>query len=482
MKSKLSKTHRTIVRNTLERWVQTLTAGTPNIEKAKEYLRAGYKNGIGAVRSDRNKNQDVTFHIVKSPAALAIAATVARGRMNKKTAVELCKMLDIDSGFVAALRKDNLAKWNSDSNRWWHANRNEFIRTWLRAIHEEYLPREHNAAETIGLSRRWWAGRAFGDPKALLEISYRCNDTMLVPQTIRSMLYDHYGLVGLEQTSRGWDGRTINQTIQKAELKLREITSQIIWDSNTTLHASNSLRRAIDLNDLLKADDDDNSSVFLGALPKAPDAEILCRILKIDDPEMTWEHEVFHHCTAFVTFQKSCILLADRPTLRLNDENNLHSTTGAAVEWADGAKLWFNDGHQMDEGGKRIVMEPHTLNTTQILQIRNEETRRLAIEKFGWEKFIAEADCPILDQRRNAVDNTIEMLVGPPNAAQAVNGSVSAGPNRMVLFCRSTGRQYFLSVPRNILSCAEAQAWMANANSISAIPYAAAPIRVVGAS
>jgi len=166
--------------------------------------------------------------------------------------------------------------------------------------------------------------------------------------------------------------------------------------------------------------------------------------------------------------------------VQLNDENNLHNTTGPAVAWADGTRLWFNDGHQMDECGKRIVMEPHKLTTSQILQIRNEETRRLAIERFGWEKFIAEADCPVLDQRRNDVDNTIEMLVGPPR--QTNDSSAMIGPNRMVLFCRSTGRQYFLSVPRDVTSCAEAQAWMANSGSSPALSYAASPIRVVGAS
>lgn len=479
MKSKISKANRTIVRNTLERWVQTLTEGTPNIEKAKEYLRAGYKNGIGAVRYDRNKQQDVTFHVVKSPAALAIATTVARGRMNKKTAAELCKTLDIDGEFLSALRRDNLAKWNSDTNKWWHANKNEFIRTWLRAIHEEYLPREHTAAGTTGLRRRWWRGRTFNQSNAV-ELAYRSNDTTLVMPIIRSMMYDHYGINGVNETSRSWDGRTINSVRQKAEIELSKVANQVIWDSNTTLHSSNSLRRAIDINDLLQTPEEDNGSVFLGTIPKAVDAEILCRILKIDDPEMTWEHEVFHHCTGFVTFQKSCILLAARPTVCLNDENNLHNAEGPAVSWADGTRLWFNDGHQLDECGKRIVMEPHKLNTAQILQIRNEETRRLAIEKYGWEKFIAEADCPVLDQRRNDVDNTIEMLVGPPR--QTNDSTANFGPNRMVLFCRSTGRQYFLSVPRNIASCAEAQEWMANSGSTPSLPYAASPIRVVGAS
>lgn len=459
--------------------MHTLTEGTPNIEKAKECLLAGYKNGIGAERSDRNKHEDIAFHVVRSPAALVVATTVVRGRMSKKYATELCAMLGIDAGFLQALRRDTLCKWNSDTNKWWHANKNEFIRTWLRAIHEEYLPREREAAGTVGVSRRWWRARARIENNAMA-MAYRANDSTLIIPTIRSLLYDHYGLDGVTETSSGWSGRTLTTTTQRADIKLRDLTERAVWESNPTLHASNSLRRAVEINDLQQTGNEDNgNTVFLGMVPKAPDAEILCQILKINSPEMTWEHEVFHHCTAFVTFQKSCILLAERPALRLNDENNLHNTIGPAVEWSDGARLWFNDGHQMDECGKRIVMEPHKLNTTQILQMRNEETRRLAIEGFGWEKFIAEADCPVLDQRRNDVDNTVEMLVGPPRQA---SDQAFSGPNRIVLFCRSTGRQYFLSVPRDISSCAEAQTWMANSGSSLTLSYAASPIRVVGAS
>jgi hypothetical protein len=135
----------------------------------------------------------------------------------------------------------------------------------------------------------------------------------------------------------------------------------------------------------------------------------------------------------------------------------------------------------MNEGGKFIVAEPEKLSTEHILRISNEETRRLAIEKFGWDQFIAEANCPMLDSRTNDIDNTIEMLMGPP-PADTDNGRWRNRQNRMVLFCRSTGRRYFLGVPADVTSCESAQSWMADSGTHERLEYASKPMRLLGAS
>ena len=482
--TKISKTQRAVVRNTLERWVQTLTEGQPNVEKAKNCLQAAYATGIGSYRADRYKKMDVTFHVVNSPLAFMIAMSVARGRMGKRYAEQLCRELDIDRNFLSRIRKDSLAQWNPERSRWNSGLNNEFTRTWLRAIREEYLSSEQLAATVNGLQRRWWRTRNTNNNQ--MQMGYRTNNLSMATDISRSMLNDTIGLETVTRTSQSWDGRPMSLTTPKAEIKQTEIVNQTIWTSGPTLGAIGEICRAIDINELLRPSDEaltDGGTVFLGTETKSIDAEILCKILKLDSPELTWEHEVFHHCTAFAAFQQSCIILANRPTIYMNEEGNLHSTTGPAVTWGDGTQLWFNNGHYMDEAGRTIVVDSHRLTTQHILQIRNEETRRLAIEKFGWDRFIAEADCPVLDRRVNDVDNTIEMLVGPPQSDTATDRQ-----NRMVLFCRSTGRRYFLGVPRQLTTCEEAQAWMANAGNddvpqnVEAISYAATLIRLVGAS
>jgi hypothetical protein len=475
MKSKISKAHRAIVRNTLDRWVQNLTDGTPDVHKAEEYLRAGYNNGIGSFRRDKYKKMDVDFHVVPSPIAFMIAVTVARGRMSKRAGKDLCHELGIESGFLRDIHRDSLLKWNPETSRWRQEANNEFTRTWLRAIREEYLSDEQLVASVNGVARRWWRNSNRDDN--LVQMMYRTNDLAQVIPILHSLLNDSLGLEKVNQTARSWDGRQTTFQRSKAESRRNELVNKIIWDSGTTRGSLGELRRAVDINDLMRADTSDNVNPWLGSVPKAVDAEILCKILKIDDAEMTWEHEVFHHCTAFAAFQRSCIVLSARPQLSMNEEGNLHNTTGPAVSWADGTQLWYNDGHYLNECGKRIVAEPHKLSTAHILEINNEETRRVAIEKFGWDRFIAEADCPVIDRRVNDIDNTIEMLVGPPRADEG-----RARQNRMVLFCRSTGRRYFLGVPRNVESCEAAQTWMSDSGSNPLIPYSAMPMRLVGAS
>lgn len=476
MKSKISKATRTIVENTINRWLETIHNGQPNVAKASDILRAGYANGLGSFRSDRHKKSPVTFHVASSPVTFMISMAVVRGRMTKTYAKELCRELEIDSAFIRPLRKDSLLGWNSDRRRWWsNMQNNEFTRTWLRAIRADYMTNENIVANSFGLSRRWWRNRGQNVENVVM---YKTNNLAITVNLFRSMLNDTIGLESITESFRSWDGTMRNSEILKTEKKLSEISDKIIFDSSSTAGSIGEMNRVMAMDELVNptnsiADD----GVFLGSVPQALDAEILCKILKIDDPATTWEHEVFHHCTAFAAFQSSCIILADRPRIELNESDNLHSTTGPAVQWADGVKLWFNDGHFMNEGGRTIVAKPERLSTAHIMRIRNEETRRLAIEKFGWDRFIAEADCPVLDSRVNDIDNTTEMLVGPPAGQE-----IRTGQNRMVLFCRSTGRRYFISVPRDINTCVEAQRWMADAGTTSRVPYAAHQVRVIGAS
>ena len=488
MKSAISKAHKAIVKETFERWQNTVFAGTPNLEKAKTCIRAAYTNGIGSYRRDHSKNKDITFYTVASPVAFMIAGSVVRGRMNKKYAEELCKLLGLDSAFLKPLRRDSMAQWNHGRTRWWDEQR-EFARTWRRAIHNEYLEREQLLSQTPNKRRVHWRPGFDRNPENR-ETVYRTNTLENVMIIVTSMLNDANALTSITQNVSGWDGVKKPVTTTNTSKKLGEIQSAAIWNNNNTLYAIGELRRAIDIEDLVAKETDNDElavqSVFLGSQPKAIDSEILCRILKLDAPEMTWEHEVFHHCTAFMAFQKSCIILADRPTIHTDQDGELHSTTGPAVSWADNTRLWFNNGHYMEEGGKYIVETPNKLSTDHILRIRNEETRRLAIEKFGWDKFIVEADCPVLDRRTNDVDNTVEMLVGPPRSEMRDNTDAGrwrpAGQKRMVLFCRSTGRRYFLSVPSEVTTCEAAQHWMANVRVEGNVSYASKPMRLLGAS
>lgn len=474
---KLSKANKRIIQETLSRWSATINEGAPDVAKAKEFLIAAYNSGLGTYRTERSKRyHSIDFYVVESPLSFYIAVGVIRGRMTKEYAKNLCQKAHIDSRFLRDLRRDSLLNWNRDASRWWRNTNSNFTRTWLRAIHEEFLENEKAIATNSNLNgQRWFSPRQQNDAR-----SFGLNSLDLFSPILFAQLSDYAGLGTEDYTITNWQGQKFNQTRRVIDKTISEIAQKLLPSSNTTTGIMGSILNAIDIgrfiwpNESDEEDDGNNNLRIINGQPRVVDAEILCRLLGVNDAAITWEFEVFHHLTAFAAFQKSCVILANRPTMRRNESNNLHNEAGPAIEWADGVKLYFNDGHFMNEYGNTIVEKPQALTSANILHIRNEETRRLAIDKFGWDKFLAETDCQILDRRENEIDNTIEMLVSAPSA---VSGAAS-----MVLFCRSTGRRYFIGVPRGIDTCEAAQNWLAAAGTTTATSYAKNPIRVIGAS
>ena len=206
----------------------------------------------------------------------------------------------------------------------------------------------------------------------------------------------------------------------------------------------------------------------------ATQAEAVCHMLGCKDPVVTYSHEILHHVPAYMRFTKSFLLLTERPKISVNAEGNIHNETGSAVSYADGSGFWFLDGHILVDQGEKIVMRPETLTPIEIQGIDNEEERRLAIDRFGWEKFLDGVGAVVLDKRENWVDNTVEVLVRIPEIKLPDNKFRPAS-SRAILSCRSTGRRYMLAVPDEseanwwlrhrsnpIMSCEDVQNWMSN--------------------
>jgi hypothetical protein len=465
---KLSKAKREIITQVRERWTNTVLNGTPNIEKAKECLRAAYQNGVGSYKKYETIKEPA-FHVVHSPIAFGLAHAIKRGRVAKKRVRDICYQTGLDYSQFANLRKDRMLRWRPTPPRWYAHSETEFSRTWLRAVDSSYIELESKMAadRNSGVRRRRW-----GRGPAEIELDLCINSFDIFTTLSRSLIYD---------SNPG------PSSAAAANAVLNEFLNYILIDSNSTAQSMNTLHDAYRAGiERLKREAGDEVDETDGVAPVLrheilpEDAEIFCRFAGITDPSVTWEHEVFHHLTAFATFEDSCLILAARPTMLFDSDGELHNETGPAVTWPDGMNLWFNHGHFLDEGGKEIITSPQTLTTEKILDISNEETRRVAIDRFGWEKFLSEADCPVIDRRQNDIDNTIEILVGSP-AREAHDWRRT---NRMILFCRSTGRRYFLTVPADTTSCAEAQHWMADSNRIesSRVPYASHEMRLVGAS
>jgi hypothetical protein len=80
-------------------------------------------------------------------------------------------------------------------------------------------------------------------------------------------------------------------------------------------------------------------------------------------------------------------ILTDRPTAIARDgQARLHCETGPALAYADGYGLWSWHGTRVPQD----LIETGW-DTTRILREENAEVRRCAIERLGWDRFVADA-------------------------------------------------------------------------------------------
>ncbi len=57
--------------------------------------------------------------------------------------------------------------------------------------------------------------------------------------------------------------------------------------------------------------------------------------------------------------------------------------------------MWAIHGVLVDE---RIVLRPDSLTTSEILALSNAEQRHVAIERFGWDRFVEDAGLTLVDE------------------------------------------------------------------------------------
>jgi hypothetical protein len=149
------------------------------------------------------------------------------------------------------------------------------------------------------------------------------------------------------------------------------------------------------------------------------------------------------------------VLMCDRAgELHIDEEGRLHSIDGMAMKFRDGWGVWSLNGVQVDE---QIVMTPDAQTLSQIKGEKNEEIKRIRIERYagrdarsvdGWQRYLKEVGAKAAHQRRNDIDNTDEAIFA------------ADGMTIFVGSCRSTGRIYALEVPAEVKTCEHAQTWM----------------------
>ena len=151
------------------------------------------------------------------------------------------------------------------------------------------------------------------------------------------------------------------------------------------------------------------------------------------------------------------VILAERPTaIHRDGQGRLHSTTGPALEWADGHTLHAVGGVRVDAD---IVERPETITVERILTHGNAEQRRVMVDLRGWDWFTTAADLRLVDEAPDP-GNTGETI-----ALYDLPEQVYDEPVRVLLCTNAsperdgTRRRFGLTVPADCTTAVGAAAW-----------------------
>ena len=141
-------------------------------------------------------------------------------------------------------------------------------------------------------------------------------------------------------------------------------------------------------------------------------------------------------------------IVTDRPCRLVHDGDHvLHCEDGMAAQWRDGWGFWMLRGVRVDE---QIVMRPETQTVEQIRGEKNEEVKRLRIERYGWPRYLNEIGATRIDSRRNDIDGTREYLYRGDDMVT------------LLCVCPSTTKVFALEVPPDVETCEQAQNYLSS--------------------
>ena len=143
------------------------------------------------------------------------------------------------------------------------------------------------------------------------------------------------------------------------------------------------------------------------------------------------------------------IVFTARPNrLRRDAQGRLHSDDGQAVGYPDGWGVYAWHGVRVPE---RVITHPAHITVAQIHQEANAEIRRVLLERYGYERFLADSGAQVLHAddygtlyRTEFPDDEPLVCVSVVNSTPEADGS---------------SKQYVLRVPPTITSAREAVAW-----------------------
>ena len=146
----------------------------------------------------------------------------------------------------------------------------------------------------------------------------------------------------------------------------------------------------------------------------------------------TWWHE-------------NVLAISDRPSIINRDaENRLHCENGPSIAYRDGWALYHWHGVSIPK--EWVTGQKPT--ASQALSWSNIEQRRAAVEIVGWSNILKELDTKIIDESND------------PEIGVLLEATIpDSGAERFLKVMCGTKREFILSVPREMQTALEANAW-----------------------
>jgi len=161
-----------------------------------------------------------------------------------------------------------------------------------------------------------------------------------------------------------------------------------------------------------------------------------------EDPDVR-DYICLHKIGYVWPLDRECIF-CEPPTIKVNDQGDLHCDDGPAVNFHDNEKLWFINGIECDQ---QIVEHPETQTIEDINNDKNADRQAIRIERRGWLWFLKAINASVLDEGPNDVEGTYEILFDSPFGRRFVPTCI-------------TGKIPAMGVPNTVNTCREAQLWL----------------------
>lgn len=164
--------------------------------------------------------------------------------------------------------------------------------------------------------------------------------------------------------------------------------------------------------------------------------------------------DIARHCGWWIAREVTCLVSEKQSFISLNEDEELHNETRAALEYIDGFAVYSVDGVLVPQN---VVEDPENQTLDEIRKESNVEIQRIRITRYGWGRYLEAIGATVINSQLIKPKQGVEWM-------ESLYVSKEENLAALATFDPSTGRPYFLEVPPTTKTCVEAQAYLLSSN------------------